>query len=139
MIKNYGRGEAYTKRTPSMYAFYHRELTNAQCLDDEKAIEKILADVPKDIYLALEKAGVIETSVEKSREVIRSTEVIKATIIVLNQTGYLADMAWPSNSEQERIVEKVNEIINEELDGQPDWQQEWEDFGEVYDDDPEGI
>jgi hypothetical protein len=109
MIKEYGIGKEYRKRTPSMYAFYHRELLDAQHRDDEKKVEEILADLPKEIYLALERAGVIETSVESSRET-SNEKIVRATLIVLLEKDILKQ--WPSNTEIPFIVADTLELLD---------------------------
>lgn len=114
MIKEYGIGKEYRKRTPSMYAFYHRELLDAQHRDDEKKVEEILADIPKEIYLALERAGVIETSVEASRET-SNEEIVRATLIVLLEKDLLE--RWPSNTEIPFIVADAMDLLERKDNG----------------------
>lgn len=95
-----------SKRIPGMYYFYFNAITKALHEENYEEVDRLVADTPNDIKRALIRNEVIEGSVEQSRE-LTTEEAVRATIIALNQMGYLPDKAWPSYSEQERIYEEV--------------------------------
>ena len=51
-----------------MYHFYERSIIEAYMQDKIERAEYLIKDAPRDIYEALVSNGVIEVSVEKSRE-----------------------------------------------------------------------
>ena len=95
-----------SKRIPGMYHFYLNAITQALQEENYEEVDRLVADTPNDIKRALIRNEVIEGSVEQSRE-LTTEETVRATIIALNQMGYLPDKAWPSYTAQERIIEEV--------------------------------
>ena len=89
-----------------MYHFYFNAITQALQEENYEEVDRLVADTPNDIKRALIRNEVIEGSVEQSRE-LTTEEAVRATIIALNQMGYLPDKAWPSYTAQERIIEEV--------------------------------
>jgi len=117
-MRRYGLGDVYNKRVPSMYFFYRKELREAYEKDDTDRVEYLIKDLPKDIYLALVRAGEIETSVDKSREElhIKPEEVIRATLIVLESNNLL--IQWPNNKDTESMIVSILDIVAKTIDGE---------------------
>jgi len=117
-MRRYGLGDDYNRRVPSMYHFYRKELREAYEKDDTERVEYLIKDLPKDIYLALVRAGEIETSVDKSREElhIKPKEVIRATLIVLESNNLLTQ--WPNNKDMEYMTESILDIVAKTIDGE---------------------
>ena len=103
-MRRYGLGDVYNRRVPGMYHFYREELREAYKKDDVERVEYLIKDLPKDIYLALVRAGEIETSVDKSREElhIKPEEVIRATLLVLESNNLLNQL--PDNKDTESMI-----------------------------------
>jgi len=55
------------KRTPSMYAYYEKEIENAYQIDDWERVSYLINDCPEDVLQSLKYNGVVESSVEESR------------------------------------------------------------------------
>ena len=55
------------KRTPSMYAYYEKEIENAYQTDDWERVSYLINDCPEDVLQSLKYNGVVESSVEESR------------------------------------------------------------------------
>jgi len=56
------------KRIPSMYSFYEREIKEAITSLNWERYDELVDDLPVDIRDALVRQGVLEESVEQSRE-----------------------------------------------------------------------
>lgn len=110
-MRRYGLGDVYNRRVPGMYHFYREELREAYSKDDVERVEYLIKDLPKDIYLALVRAGEIETSVDKSREEIHLNpeEIIRGTLIALEGRDFLN--RWPTNEDVEFIKTEVLDIV----------------------------
>jgi len=110
-MRRYGLGDVYNKRVPGMYHFYREELRSAYSMDDVKQVEYLIKDLPKDIYLALVRAGEIETSVDKSREELHLNpeEIIRGVLLALERKDLL--IQWPTNEDVERIKTEVLDTI----------------------------
>ena len=117
-MRRYGLGDVYNKRVPGMYHFYREELREAYSKDDVERVEYLIKDLPKDIYLALVRAGEIETSVDKSREQIHISpeEIIRATLLVLEANNLLK--LWPNNKDMEYITANILDIVATTIDGE---------------------
>ena len=57
-----------SKRIPSMYSFYEREIKEAIISLNWERYDELVDDLPVDIRNALVRQGVLEESVEQSRE-----------------------------------------------------------------------
>jgi len=57
-----------SKRIPSMYSFYEREIKEAITSLNWERYDELVDDLPVDIRDALVRQGVLEESVEQSRE-----------------------------------------------------------------------
>jgi len=57
-----------SKRIPSMYSFYEREIKEAIMSLNWERYDELVDDLPLDIRDALVRQGVLEESVEQSRE-----------------------------------------------------------------------
>jgi len=57
-----------TKRTPSMYAFYERQIKKAYEDNNLDLAEHLISDAPADIKKALIRNDIIEGSVDSTRE-----------------------------------------------------------------------
>jgi len=57
-----------SKRIPSMYSFYEREIKEAITSLNWERYDELVDDLPVDIRNALVRQGVLEESVEQSRE-----------------------------------------------------------------------
>jgi len=57
-----------SKRIPSMYSFYEREIKEAITSLNWERYNELVDDLPVDIRNALVRQGVLEESVEQSRE-----------------------------------------------------------------------
>jgi len=57
-----------SKRIPSMYSFYEREIKEAITSLNWERYNELVDDLPVDIRDALVRQGVLEESVEQSRE-----------------------------------------------------------------------
>lgn len=110
-MRRYGLGDIYNRRVPGMYHFYRKELQEAYSKDDVERVEYLIQDLPKDIYLALVREGEIETSVDKSREILHLNpeEIIRGTLIALENRDLL--IQWPTNKDVECIKTEVLDIV----------------------------
>jgi len=110
-MRRYGLGDVYNRRVPGMYHFYREELREAYTKDDVERVEYLIKDLPKDIYLALVRAGEIETSVDKAREQIHidPEEVIRATLLVLEGKSLLNN--WPTGTDLECLMSDILDMI----------------------------
>lgn len=117
-MRRYGLGDVYNRRVPGMYHFYREELREAYSKDDVERVEYLIKDLPKDIYLALVRAGEIETSVDKSREElhIKPEEIIRATLLTLENNNLL--IQWPNNKDMEYITESILDIVATTINGE---------------------
>jgi hypothetical protein len=57
-----------SKRTPSMYSFYEREIKEAIETQNWERYDELVDDLPVDIRDTLIRQGVLEESVDQSRE-----------------------------------------------------------------------
>jgi len=57
-----------SKRTPSMYSFYEREIKEAIDTLNWERYDELVDDLPVDIKDTLIRQGVLEESVDQSRE-----------------------------------------------------------------------
>jgi len=57
-----------SKRTPSMYSFYEREIKEAIETQNWERYDELVDDLPVDIKDTLIRQGVLEESVDQSRE-----------------------------------------------------------------------
>ena len=128
-----------TRRTPSQYAFYERKIKEAEQNNQWDLYDYYIEDAPQDIKDALIRQGVIEGSVEQTRQTIAVNpyyeELTRAVLLASLEENSIS--SWPDSHKVALIANRVQTIMEERDDEkQPDWQQEWEDFGEVYDDEP---
>jgi len=126
-----------TRRVPGMYAFYKRNILEAEKENQWDLYDYYIKDAPQEVRDGLIREGIIEGSVEQTRQQDRDPyyeEVTRAVLIASFEANTL--LTWPDSHKVALIANRVQTLMEERDEGQPDWQQEWEDFGEVYDDEP---
>jgi len=128
-----------TRRTPSQYAFYERHIKEAEKNEQWDTYQYYIEDAPQDVKDALIRQGVIEGSVEQTRQTIAVDpyyeELTRAVLVATLEEYFISTL--PDSHKVALIANRVQTIMEErDYEKQPDWQQEWEDFGEVYDDEP---
>ena len=82
-----------TKRTPAMYHFYKNKIEEAIRTNSWGHYDEIVEDLPEDIRKALVLSGVLEESVENSRE--------ERTEFIVEDTQYVFISAY---SEEEALA-----------------------------------
>jgi len=82
-----------TKRTPAMYHFYKNKIEEAIRTNSWGHYDEIVEDLPEDIRKALVLSGVLEESVEDSRE--------ERTEFIIEDTQYVFISAY---SEEEALA-----------------------------------
>jgi len=129
-----------TRRIPGQYAFYKRHIVEAEKENQWDLYDYYIKDAPQDVKDGLIREGIIEGSVEQTRQqdtIVRDPyyeEITRAVLVASLEENTIS--AWPDSHKLALIANRVQTIMEEQDEGQPDWQQEWEDFGEVYDDEP---
>jgi hypothetical protein len=82
-----------TKRTPAMYHFYKNKIEEAIRTNSWGHYDEIVEDLPEDIRKALVLSGVLDESVEESRE--------EQTEFIIEDTQYVFISAY---SEEEALA-----------------------------------
>lgn len=110
------------KRTPGMYAFYERNIKEAQANKNYELAEHLAQDAPSSVRLALIRNDVIEGSVEETRK--GSYRVTVEYVYKVFEHFYYECTEAEAATEAERIAEEAGlpEFMNNEYFSYSDYE-----------------
>ena len=107
-----------TRRTPSQYAFYERKIKEAEQNNQWDVYDYYIEDAPQDVKAALIRQGVIEGSVEQTRQTIvvdpYYEELTRAVLLASLEENSIS--SWPDSHKVTLIANRVQTIMEERKD-----------------------
>jgi len=107
-----------TRRTPSQYAFYERKIKEAEQNNQWDVYDYYIEDAPQDVKAALIRQGVIEGSVEQTRQTIvvdpYYEELTRAVLVASLEENSIS--SWPDSHKVTLIANRVQTIMEERKD-----------------------
>ena len=109
-----------TRRTPSQYAFYKRKIEEAEQNNQWDVYDYYIEDAPQDVKDALIRQGVIEGSVEQTRQqdtIVADPyyeEVTRAVLLASLEENTIS--SWPDSHKVALVANRVQTIMEERKD-----------------------
>ena len=109
-----------TRRTPSQYAFYERHIKEAEKNEQWDTYQYYIEDAPQDVKDALIRQGVIEGSVEQTRQqdtIVADPyyeEVTRAVLLASLEENTIS--SWPDSHKVALVANRVQTIMEERKD-----------------------
>jgi hypothetical protein len=101
-----------TRRVPGMYAFYKRQILEAEKENQWDLYDYYIKDAPQDVKDALIREEIIEGSVEQTRLVNGYyEELTRAVLIALLEEDIV--LVWPNTRQVALVANRVQSILED--------------------------